>query len=133
MVNTLSIVPCDRCIETAEHCYNVFRKHSKDWGITRNGIGVMPSLRKQSKLLLYPVINRVCTFPIFEEEECDEQLLGMIHPRRPIFYCEVDAKATKAMEERKKSFRKRKRSKDTGRWESNTASLSNANIVARKP
>jgi len=75
----------------------------------------MPVLKKGSSLKWCPVITRVCTFPIDEEIEYDEELHGMLHCHRPLFYNELNASRIKEMEKRfRMSKRKRRKNgKDT--------------------
>ena len=51
----------------------------------------LPSLSANCRLHWYPVLSRVCVFPIHEECDYEEKRFAKWHPHRPLFYSEIDS------------------------------------------
>ena len=81
-------------LQMARHCHGVFRANATTLKI-RVGISSIPIVKEKSMLHWVPVLNRVNTFPIIEDEVCEEEAL-----ERPLFYCEIDARRFNEMKRR---------------------------------
>ena len=86
-------LPCQRCIELAYHCDELFTVKSVVLGICNNTCGV-PRLKMKSRLIWKPTLVHICVFPIVEGVCVD---VGSLHPHRPLFYSEIDAVSYKAL------------------------------------
>jgi hypothetical protein len=94
-------LPCQRCIDLAYHCDDLFTIKSVSLGICNNTCG-LPRLKMRSKLVWKPTLVHICVFPIEEDVDVDEVGFASLHPHRPLFYSEIDAVSYRALKWRLK-------------------------------
>ena len=74
--------------------------------------GYVPYLKNESCLMLYPVLQRVCLWPIkeIEDEEGNEDVddcdISSRYRHRPLFYYDLNSTRVNEMKRRKKQFKR---------------------------
>lgn len=104
----------DHCIQYMIVTMRNVRKNSTKYGLWLPGyVRTIPSVLKGNSILhLYPAIERVCAFPIPENEEVDRGYGDGYSLYRPLFFCDLDYTRLIECERRKGSRMILKRKRD---------------------
>lgn len=103
----------ERAFEMAHHSRTVFQKFGK-YGVKIDGRSI-PRLKPNSHFNWCPVITTVCTFPIDEDEDYDEDVHGKLDKARPLFYSEIDAVHLNELKKRVRFQQQQKKERRRGR------------------
>jgi len=104
----------ERCDEMAVHCSAALNRLTDKWRV-KCEVGRLPRVYKDSNLLVYPVLTRICMFPIREDEEFDEGEAARMGTHRPLFYSEMGATFLMVLNKRLKIRRRSNGKRSKGR------------------